>query len=141
MSRHRAIRPAAVVVGGANMDIKARSAAPVVAATSNPGHVVRSPGGVGRNVAENLARLGTPTTLVAAVGADALGDELVAATVDEQGRGEHPLGLTPQSLLATEHVGADEAPRGARHRVPEVRQPLAPLHLLHGVPEAFRRHL
>ena len=70
----------AVVIGGANMDIKARSAAPVVAATSNPGHVVRSPGGVGRNVAENFARLGTATTLVAAVGADALGDELVAAT-------------------------------------------------------------
>ena len=70
----------AVVIGGANMDIKARSARPVVAGTSNPGHVVRSPGGVGRNVAENLARLGTPTVLVAAVGSDALGDELVAAT-------------------------------------------------------------
>ena len=70
----------AVVIGGANMDIKARSARPVVAGTSNPGHVVRSPGGVGRNVAENLARLGTPTILVAAVGSDALGDELVAAT-------------------------------------------------------------
>lgn len=70
----------AVVIGGANMDLKARSARPVVAGTSNPGHVVRSPGGVGRNVAENLARLGTVTQLVAAVGSDALGDELLAAT-------------------------------------------------------------
>lgn len=70
----------AVVIGGANMDLKARSGRPVVAGTSNPGHVVRSPGGVGRNVAENLARLGTPTVLVAAVGSDALGDELLAAT-------------------------------------------------------------
>ena len=70
----------AVVVGGANMDLKARSARPVVAGTSNPGQVLRSPGGVGRNIAENLARLGTPTTLVAAVGSDPLGDELVAAT-------------------------------------------------------------
>ncbi len=70
----------AVVIGGANMDVKARSARPVVTGTSNPGHVVRSPGGVGRNVAENLARLGTPTVLVAAVGSDALGDELLAAT-------------------------------------------------------------
>ena len=70
----------AVVVGGANMDVKARSARPVVPGTSNPGRAVRSPGGVGRNVAENLARLGTPTVLVAAVGPDALGDELVAAT-------------------------------------------------------------
>ena len=70
----------AVVIGGANMDVKARSGRPVVAGTSNPGHVVRSPGGVGRNVAENLARLGTPTVLVAAVGSDAVGDELLAAT-------------------------------------------------------------
>jgi pseudouridine kinase len=70
----------AVVVGGANMDFKARSDAPIVRVTSNPGHVVRSPGGVGRNVAENLARLGTATTLVAAVGSDVLGDELVAAS-------------------------------------------------------------
>jgi len=70
----------AVVVGGANMDIKARSGRRVLPGTSNPGRVVRSPGGVGRNVAENLARLGTPTVLVAAVGPDALGDELVAAT-------------------------------------------------------------
>jgi pseudouridine kinase len=70
----------AVVVGGANMDVKARSGHAVVAGTSNPGHVVRSPGGVGRNIAENLARLGTVTQLVAAVGSDPLGDELLAAT-------------------------------------------------------------
>ena len=47
-----------VVVGGANVDVKARSTAALVARTSNPGTVVRTPGGVGRNVAENLARLG-----------------------------------------------------------------------------------
>jgi pseudouridine kinase len=70
----------AVVVGGANMDVKARSTRPVVGGTSNPGRVVRSPGGVGRNVAENLARLGTVTQLVAAVGDDPLGSELLAAT-------------------------------------------------------------
>lgn len=70
----------AVVIGGANMDVKARSARSVVAGTSNPGHVARSPGGVGRNVAENLARLGTVTQLVAAVGDDPLGSELLAAT-------------------------------------------------------------
>jgi pseudouridine kinase len=69
-----------VVVGGANMDLKARSDGRLVAGTSNPGRVLRAAGGVGRNVAENLARLGTPTALVAAVGADALGDELLGAT-------------------------------------------------------------
>ncbi|MFC6343949.1 winged helix-turn-helix transcriptional regulator [Nocardioides hankookensis] len=48
-----------VVVGGANMDVKARSRRSVVAATSNPGTAAMSAGGVGRNIAENLARLGT----------------------------------------------------------------------------------
>lgn len=69
--------PTVVVVGGANIDIKARSAEPVIAATSNPGTTTTTPGGVGRNIAENLARLGTRTQLIAAVGADPLGDQVV----------------------------------------------------------------
>jgi pseudouridine kinase len=72
--------PSVVVVGGANMDIKARSARAAVPATSNPGAASMTAGGVGRNVAENLARLGTRTHLVAAVGADGLGDQVLAAT-------------------------------------------------------------
>lgn len=67
-----------VVVGGAVMDVKARSTAALESATSNPGQVSTNPGGVGRNIAENLARLGTSTHLVAAVGADTFGDELLA---------------------------------------------------------------
>jgi pseudouridine kinase len=39
-----------------------------------------TPGGVGRNIAENLARLGSPTQLIAPVGRDAFGDQLVSAT-------------------------------------------------------------
>ena len=73
-------RPVAVVVGGANTDVKARSLGPAQPGTSNPGTVTVSPGGVGRNVAETLARLGTATDLVAAVGSDDLGDRLLAAT-------------------------------------------------------------
>ncbi|GAB7003672.1 PfkB family carbohydrate kinase [Nocardioides sp. AN3] len=69
-----------VVVGGANIDLKARSRAPVVPGTSNPGRATLSPGGVGRNIADNLARLGTATTLVTAVGADLLGDDLLGST-------------------------------------------------------------
>lgn len=69
-----------LVLGGANMDLKARSARPVVRATSNPGTTTTTPGGVGRNVAENLARLGTPVALVAAVGGDPLGADLLEAT-------------------------------------------------------------
>lgn len=75
-------QPGVVVVGGANMDIKARSDARVVPSTSNPGRAAMSPGGVGRNIAENIARLGTRVHLVAAVGRDALGDTLIRETAD-----------------------------------------------------------
>lgn len=73
-------RRSVVVVGGANMDIKAHSRDRAVLRTSNPGAAVTTPGGVGRNIAENLARLGSPTHLVAPVGRDAFGEALVAAT-------------------------------------------------------------
>ena len=69
-----------VVIGGANVDVKARSDAPAVPRTSNPGTVRTTPGGVGRNVAENLARLGSAVTLVAAVGTDVRGDDLLGET-------------------------------------------------------------
>lgn len=75
-------REAVVVIGGANLDVKARSAAPLVPATSNPGKVATAPGGVARNVAENLARLGDHTVLVAAFGRDAAGESLLAHTAD-----------------------------------------------------------
>jgi pseudouridine kinase len=62
------------VVGGANVDVIARPRHAPVPATSNPGDVVVTPGGVGRNIAENLARLGTSVALVSVVGSDAHGD-------------------------------------------------------------------
>lgn len=72
-------RTAAVwVIGGANVDIKARSAESLVMGTSNPGSVHRALGGVARNVAENLGRLGWRPVLVSAVGEDADGDALLA---------------------------------------------------------------
>lgn len=69
-----------VVLGGANLDVVARTAAPVVAATSNPGRTLTSLGGVARNVAENLARLGRSVHLVSAVGQDPAGERLLAET-------------------------------------------------------------
>jgi len=69
-----------VVLGGANVDLKARSAAALVPGTSNPGTATLSAGGVGRNIAENLARLGTPTALVTVIGTDALGEDLLVST-------------------------------------------------------------
>ncbi len=73
-------QPGVVVIGGANIDVKARSGAPATQQTSNPGTGSMAPGGVARNVAENLARLGTRTHLIAAIGRDALGDSLLAQT-------------------------------------------------------------
>ncbi|HET6352448.1 MAG TPA: carbohydrate kinase family protein [Coriobacteriia bacterium] len=65
-----------VVVGGANTDIAGRSTAPLVASDSNPGHISRSAGGVGRNIAENLARLGASVSLLTAFGDDSPAREL-----------------------------------------------------------------
>lgn len=89
---------AVVVVGGANVDVKVRSLAPVRQRTSNPGRADTTAGGVGRNIAENLARLGTPTHLIAAVGRDAAGERLLTETaaagvrLDHVHRGAHPTG-------------------------------------------------
>lgn len=71
-----------VVVGGTNMDVVARTSAPLVPATSNPGRTRISPGGVGRNIAACLGLLGAPVRLVSAVGDDAFGDAALRATVE-----------------------------------------------------------
>lgn len=68
-----------VVVGGANTDIVGHSTAPLLARDSNPGAVRVSSGGVGRNIAENLARLGVQVDLVTALGDDANAAELALA--------------------------------------------------------------
>ncbi len=72
--------PAAVVIGGANLDFKSQTFDRPILGTSNPGRSRVSAGGVGRNVAENLARLGVDTALVTALGDDADGLRLVAET-------------------------------------------------------------
>ena len=82
-------RPGAVVVGGANMDLKARSKARATSRTSNPGHGSMAPGGVARNIAENLARLGNRVHLVSVVGRDSLGDSLLDHTAAAGVRIEH----------------------------------------------------
>ena len=69
--------PFVVVAGGANMDICAAPAGALRMQDSNPGTVLSSPGGVARNIAENLARLGVDCRLIAAVGADYHGDLLI----------------------------------------------------------------
>ena len=58
------------VVGGVNIDVGARSFSPLVSGDSNPGVICSSLGGVGRNIAHNLALLGADVTLVTALGGD-----------------------------------------------------------------------
>ncbi len=72
--------PRVVVVGGAVLDTKLRTTSAPALGTSNPGTATSTVGGVGRNVAENLGRLGTRTALVAAVGEDVAGGTVVTRT-------------------------------------------------------------
>lgn len=65
-----------VVVGGANMDIAGRPSAPLVSHDSNLGTVRLSHGGVGRNIAHNLALLGVDVRLVTVFGQDAQAESL-----------------------------------------------------------------
>ena len=74
--------PRVIVIGGANVDIKGRARGSFVVATSNPGEVTVSAGGVGRNIAENLAHLGMSVSLVTALGDDANGQLLRRACAD-----------------------------------------------------------
>ncbi len=76
----RAEADSVLVVGGAVLDTKVRTERAPVLGTSNPGTASATVGGVGRNIAENLARLGRPTVLVAAVGDDPAGDTVLQRT-------------------------------------------------------------
>lgn len=71
-----------IAVGGANMDVTAVAAAALLAGDSNPGSIACSAGGVARNAAENLLRLGIPTALLSVFGQDALGQALWQHCVD-----------------------------------------------------------
>jgi pseudouridine kinase len=75
-----------LVIGAAGVDIVGRLRNELSSAGSSPARIRTSFGGVARNVAENLVRLGHPVTLLSAVGADQTGDQLLdqaaAAGVD-----------------------------------------------------------
>ncbi|MEJ1294242.1 PfkB family carbohydrate kinase [Latilactobacillus sakei] len=62
-----------VVVGGLNMDIAGMPGKDFIERDSNPGEVNLSVGGVGQNIAHNLANLGVPTYLMTVYGDDQYG--------------------------------------------------------------------
>jgi pseudouridine kinase len=72
--------PQVVVIGAASIDIKGRPLKTAVPATSNPGDIRLSIGGVARNIAENMARLGVVTTLLTVVGDDTFGHQILSQT-------------------------------------------------------------
>ena len=72
------------VVGGVNVDIGGRSFGPLVDADSNPGRVSISVGGVGRNIAHNMALMGLRVGLLTAYGTD-LNGERVASSCSKAG--------------------------------------------------------
>jgi pseudouridine kinase len=65
-------------VGAANLDRKLRAEGALAMGTSNPASGAESFGGVARNIAENLARMGAAVSLVTAVGSDSSGRALLA---------------------------------------------------------------
>lgn len=67
-----------ICLGGANIDRKVRTLGRLQMHTSNPVSQHESYGGVARNIAENLARLGVATGLLTAVGDDPAGHGLLA---------------------------------------------------------------
>jgi len=68
------------VIGGANVDITATSANAFQFGDSNPGRVHVSWGGVGRNIAHNLALLGDRVELLTIFGGGLFGPVIAAAT-------------------------------------------------------------
>ncbi len=65
------------LIGAANIDIQGFSTDKIIARDSNPGKIKFCPGGVSRNIAENLSRLGVKTELLSAIGGDSNGKHII----------------------------------------------------------------
>jgi pseudouridine kinase len=89
-----------LVIGSAGLDIIGRADGDLHRGTSNPGRLRFSLGGVARNVAENLARLGSDVALITAVGDDPQGEQLLAQA--------RQVGINVDACLTVpgEHTGA-----------------------------------
>lgn len=102
-------KPYVVVVGGANIDIAGKPSARLVAHDSNLGTVRLSHGGVGRNIAHNLALLGVDVRLVTAFGDDPQAAGLMAgcreAGIDASGSIVVPGGATSTYLFVMDERG------------------------------------
>ena len=75
-------QPYAVVVGGVNVDIGGTPFGPLVGQDSNPGRVRMSLGGVGRNIAHNMALLGLDVRLLTALGDDMNAQKITTSCIE-----------------------------------------------------------
>ncbi|XP_023281352.1 uncharacterized protein LOC111669316, partial [Seriola lalandi dorsalis] len=67
-----------VVIGGINVDFIAKAKAKTMHyGQTNPGSVCQSFGGVGRNIADSLSRLGHRPLFISAIGADSHSDAVL----------------------------------------------------------------
>ncbi|KGQ71488.1 kinase [Chelonobacter oris] len=69
-----------VTIGGTNMDIAGYSLNNIVFSDSNLGKIKCTPGGVGRNIAQNIAMLGKESHLISVVGDDLYGETVLERT-------------------------------------------------------------
>lgn len=65
------------ILGGANMDIQGFPKGDLILRDSNPGNMKMSLGGVGRNIGENLSKLGVHTKLITVLGNDVYGNKML----------------------------------------------------------------
>jgi pseudouridine kinase len=106
-----------LAIGSAGIDIVGRATERLELGTSNPGKFRTSLGGVARDVAENLARLGMQVNLISAVGDDPQGRRLLSETAEAGVNVDHVLHIADQptgSYLAlldargSLHLGMDD---------------------------------
>lgn len=89
-------QPYVLVVGAAGVDSKGKAKAPLTLGSSTPGTIRVSVGGVARNIAENLARLGIEAVLLSAIGAGGSGQRILANAAE--------VGIiTDYLVISTEH--------------------------------------
>lgn len=75
-------KPYICVLGGANIDIVGFPHQGLVQQDTNAGRLQMSLGGVGRNIADNLVRLGIDTKLISVIGDDVHGKKIVDSCTD-----------------------------------------------------------
>ena len=98
-----------LVIGAAGLDIVGRATTDLHIGSSNPSNLRMSFGGVARNVAENLARLGMDVVLITAVGDDPQGKQLLAQISETGVNVDHTLVVPDQPtgtyLAILDHQG------------------------------------